>query len=156
MSYICIPMTDSTVNIKNRKASFDYAFIEKYTAGIMLTGTEIKAIRLGKANITEAFCAFMNDELFVRNMNVQEYINSGYAAHPAVRDRKLLLQKKELKKLLNAIKDTGMAIIPLRLFINERGFAKLEIALAKGKKTHDKRDDIKKRDLQRETQRKFK
>jgi SsrA-binding protein len=147
---------ESSINIKNRKASFDYSFIEKFIAGIMLTGTEIKAIRQGKANITEAFCAFLKEELYVRNMNVQEYENSGYAAHPAVRDRKLLLQKKEIKKIALALKDAGIALIPLRMFINERGFAKLEIALAKGKKTHDKRDDIKKRDLERETQRRFK
>jgi SsrA-binding protein len=149
-------MEQNTVNIKNRKASFDYSFIEKFIAGLVLTGTEIKAIRLGKATIAESFCLLIKDEVYVRNMNVQEYANSGYAAHPPVRDRKLLLKKKEINRIAEKLKEQGISLIPLRIYISEKGFAKVEIALAKGKKTFDKRDDIKRRDLERETNRKFK
>jgi SsrA-binding protein len=147
---------ENNINIKNRQASFEYAFIDKYLAGIQLTGTEIKSIREGKANISDAFCVFLRDELFIRNMNVSPYFNGTYNNVPAKRDRKLLLNRQELNKLQGKLKDQGLTIIPLRLFINEKGFAKLEIALAKGKKTFDKRDDIKKRDTEREMSRKLK
>lgn len=146
----------NNINIKNRKASFEFSFLDKYVAGIQLTGTEIKSIREGKANIAEAFCVFMNGELFVRNMNINEYKHGGmYFNHTPVRDRKLLLNKQELYKLSTKLKDKGLTIIPLSLFINEKGLAKLEIALSKGKKIYDKREDIKKRDTEREISRRL-
>jgi len=144
------------IHIKNRKASFEYAFIDKYIAGMQLTGTEIKSIREGKALINDAYCAFLNGELWVRNIHIAEYINGSFYNHVPTRDRKLLLHKNELKKLELKLKDKGLTVIPLQLFINEKGWAKLEIALAKGKKTYDKREDIKKRDLERESGRRFK
>ena len=148
--------TDNTINIKNRKASFEYAFIDKYVAGIQLTGTEIKSIREGKATINEAFCVFDYNELLIRNMHVAPYFNGTYNNVPEKRDRKLLLNRNELKRLQNELKDQGLTIIPLKLFINDKGLAKLEIALAKGKKIFDKREDIKKRDTERETNRRLK
>jgi SsrA-binding protein len=149
-------LTANTINIKNKKASFEYAFIDKFIAGIQLTGTEIKSIREGKSNINEGFCVFMRNELYVRNMHVAPYFNGTYNNVEEKRDRKLLLNKRELDKLSGKLKDQGLTIIPLRLFINEKGLAKLEIALAKGKKLYDKRDDIKKRDIERETSRRLK
>ncbi len=146
----------NTVNIKNRKASFEYAFIDKYVAGIQLTGTEIKSIREGKSVINEGFCVFLKNELYIRNMHVAPYFNGTYNNVEEKRDRKLLLQRRELEKLSGKLKDQGLTIIPLRLFINEKGLAKLEIALAKGKKLYDKREDIKKRDVERETSRQLK
>jgi SsrA-binding protein len=148
--------TANTINIKNKKASFEYAFIDKFIAGIQLTGTEIKSIREGKSNINEGFCVFQRNELYIRNMHVAPYFNGTYNNVEEKRDRKLLLNKRELDKLSGKLKDQGLTIIPLRLFINEKGLAKLEIALAKGKKLYDKRDDIKKRDIERETSRKLK
>ncbi len=148
--------TENNINIKNRQASFEYAFIDKYLAGIQLTGTEIKSIREGKANISDAFCIFQKNELFIRNMNVSPYFNATYNNVPEKRDRKLLLNRQELNKLQGKLKDQGLTVVPLRLFINEKGFAKLEIALAKGKKLFDKRADIKKRDTERETDRRLK
>lgn len=148
--------TANTINIKNKKASFEYAFIDKFVAGIQLTGTEIKSIREGKSNINEGFCVFLRNELYVRNMHVAPYFNGTYNNVEEKRDRKLLLNKQELDKLSGKLKDQGLTIIPLRLFINEKGLAKLEIALAKGKKLYDKRDDIKKRDIERETSRRLK
>ena len=123
---------------------------------MQLTGTEIKSIREGKANINEGFCVFMRDELFVRNMHIAHYFDGTYNNVEEKRDRKLLLNRSELKKLMNKLKDQGLTIVPLRLFINEKGLAKLEIALAKGKKLYDKREDIKKKDNDREMQRKLK
>ncbi len=146
----------STIEIKNRQASFDYSFLEKYVAGLVLTGTEIKSLRLGKANLTDGFCVLENDEFWCRNIQINEYEKGTHYNHAPKRDRKLLLKKSEMKKLVNKLKDQGLTIVPLRMFINEKGWAKLEIALAKGKKTFDKREDIKKKDLQRETARKFK
>lgn len=146
----------STIDIRNRKASFEYSFLDKYVAGLSLTGTEIKSIRMGKANITDGFCVFVNGELIARNLQINEYEKGTHYNHEPKRDRKLLLKKTELKKLQNALKDQGLTIIPLKLFISEKGWAKLEIALAKGKKLYDKREDIKKKDIQRETARKFK
>jgi SsrA-binding protein len=146
----------SAIAIKNRQASFEYTFLEKYTAGLVLTGTEIKSIRLGKANITDGFCIFDKNELLVRNIQINEYDKGTHYNHAPKRDRKLLLKRSELRKLQNKLKDQGLTIVPLLLYIDARGWAKLDIALAKGKKTIDKRDDIKKRDLQRETARRFK
>ncbi len=148
--------TENTINIKNRKASFEFAFIDKYIAGLQLTGTEIKSIREGKSTINDAFCVFHKNELLIRNMHIAPYFNGTYNNVPEKRDRKLLLNKHELEKLQGKLKDQGLTIIPLRLFINEKGYAKLEIALAKGKKLFDKREDIKKRDVERETSRKLK
>jgi len=148
--------TENSINIKNKKASFEYSFIDKYVAGVQLTGTEIKSIREGKSNINDAFCVFTNQELFIRNMHVAHYFNGTYNNVEEKRDRKLLLNKRELEKLQGKLKDQGLTIIPTRLFINEKGYAKLEIALAKGKKLFDKRDDIKKRDIERETSRRIK
>ncbi|MCD2259245.1 SsrA-binding protein SmpB [Psychroserpens luteolus] len=138
------------VNIKNKKAKFEYEILDTYTAGIVLTGTEIKSIRDSKASIAESFCEF-NDrgELFVINMTIQEYIYGNYYNHKPKAERKLLLNKRELKKLEKEVNVKGNAIIPLRLFINEKGLAKLEIALGKGKKLFDKRDTIKDRDNKR-------
>jgi SsrA-binding protein len=147
---------ENTINIKNRRASFEFSFIDKYIAGIQLTGTEIKSIREGKATINDAFCVFNNSELLIRNMHIAHYFNGTYNNVEEKRDRKLLLNRSELKKLDVSLKDQGLTIIPLRLFINEKGYAKLEVALAKGKKLFDKRDDIKKRDIERETKRKLK
>lgn len=144
-----------TITILNKRASFEYAFLEKYVAGMQLQGTEIKSIRLGKANITDAYCTFVAGELVVRNMEIALYDGGTYYNHAPRRDRKLLLNKHELKKLSNKLKDKGLTIIPTKLFINDAGFAKLEIALAKGKKLFDKREDIKERDVKRDLARKF-
>lgn len=143
----------SNINIRNKKASHDYEFIEKYTAGIVLTGTEIKSIRMGKASLVDAYCYFVNGELWVKNMHVAEYDWGTYYNHVPKRDRKLLLNRKELNKLDRKIKEKGFTMVATRLFINEKGFAKLEIALARGKKEYDKREDIKKRDTKREFER---
>lgn len=138
------------INIKNKRARFEYELLDKYVAGIVLTGTEIKSIRNSKASIAESFCEF-NDrgELFVVNMHVDEYKYGTHYNHKPKAERKLLLNKRELKKLHKEVKNTGLTIIPLRLFLNDRGLAKLEIALAKGKKLYDKRESIKDRDNKR-------
>lgn len=138
------------INIKNKKAKFEYELLDKYIAGIVLTGTEIKSIRLGKASIAESFCEF-NDkgELFVVNMYIEEYMHGSHYNHKPRSTRKLLLNKRELKKLEKEVKNTGLTIIPLRLFVNDKGLAKLEIFLAKGKKLYDKRETIKDRDNKR-------
>ena len=146
----------ASINIKNKKASYDYTFIDTYTAGIVLTGTEIKSIRLGKASLVDTFCYFSNGELWVKNMNITEYFYGSYNNHQARRDRKLLLTKKELEKLQRAIKDPGFTIVPSRMFINDRGLCKVVIALAKGKKEFDKRQSLKDRDDKREMARMFK
>lgn len=135
-----------TINILNKRARFDYEILDRYTAGIVLTGTEIKSIRLGKANIAESFCEFQEHELFAVNMQIEEYAYSKHFNHKAKTERKLLLNKKELKKLLKDVQNKGLTIIPLRLFINEKGLAKLDIALCKGKKNYDKRETIKDRE----------
>jgi len=145
----------NTVNIENRRAKFDYQFLDTYTAGLVLTGTEIKSIREGKAGLSDSFCFFRNDELFVRNLHISEYENASFYKHEPMRERKLLLNRHELDKLLKKIKDQGLTIVPTKLFINDKGFAKLNIALARGKKAFDKRDDIKKKDLERELNRKL-
>jgi len=138
------------VNIKNRKASFEYQFIDKYVAGIMLLGTEIKSIRNNQANISDAHCVFMEEELFVKNLHIAEYSHGGKSNHEPKRARKLLLNRQELNKMIGKVKEKGMSIIPIRLFINDKGKAKLEIALAKGKKVYDKRESIKEKDLKRD------
>ncbi|MBU1371265.1 MAG: SsrA-binding protein SmpB [Bacteroidetes bacterium] len=140
----------SDINIRNKKASFEYHILETFVAGIKLLGTEIKSIREAKANISDAFCTFINGELYVRNLHVSEYSHGSFYNHEAKRDRKLLLTKKELKKLLIKSEDKGLTIVPLKIFISDRGFAKMEIALAQGKKAFDKRDSIKERDVKRE------
>ncbi|MDR6196946.1 SsrA-binding protein [Siphonobacter sp. BAB-5404] len=138
------------VEIKNRRASFEYQFLETFTAGLVLTGTEIKSLRQGKANLTDAYCLILNEELFVRNMNISKYEEGTHYNHEPLRDRKLLLQKREIRKLEDKLKDQGLTIVPTRLFISDRGFAKINIALAKGKKLHDKRQDIKEKDVKRD------
>lgn len=149
-------MADNKIRIKNKRASHEYFFLEKYTAGIVLTGTEIKSIRSGKASLADAYCVFEENELFVVGMHIAEYSYGTYNNHFPKRVRKLLLTARELKKLKNKVKDKGLTIIPITLFINDRGLAKLEIALAKGKHFYDKREDLKKRDSQREIDRHMK
>ena len=139
-------MKPTQINIKNKRASFDYEFIETYTAGIVLTGTEIKSIRLGKASLVDTYCYFVRGELWVKNMHIAEYFYGSYNNHVARRERKLLLSKKELRKLQDAEKNPGFTIVPTRLYINEKGLAKLVIAIAKGKKMYDKRQSIKERE----------
>jgi SsrA-binding protein len=146
----------SNVNIKNKKASFEYELIERLVAGIQLTGTEIKSIRGGKVSMNDSYCQFHNGELFVKNIHISEYELGNINNHPAKRDRKLLLSKRELQKLERKLKESGNTIVPTRMFINERGLAKLEIALAKGKKVYDKRETLKQKDSQREMDRMMK
>jgi SsrA-binding protein len=141
------------IKIKNRKAGYEYFLVEKYVAGIQLMGTEIKSIREGKASLTEAYCQFKGEELFVTNMHITEYQYGTHYNHDPKRDRKLLLNKKELKKLAIKTKERGFTIIPTLLFINEKGLAKLEIAVAKGKKLYDKRESLKTKDTRREMDR---
>ena len=145
----------NTVNIENRKAKFDYQFIDTLTAGMVLKGTEIKSIREGKAGLADSYCYFKNDELFVRNFHITEYSRASFYNHEPLRERKLLLTKHELNKWLRKVKDQGLTIVPIRLYISEKGYAKMDIALAKGKKSYDKREDIKKKDVEREMSRKF-
>ncbi len=140
----------SAIHIKNKKAYFEYHILDTYIAGIRLLGTEIKSIREGKANINDAFCTFFENDLYIRNMHIAEYSHGSFYNHEAKRDRQLLLNKKELKKLKTKGDERGFTIIPLRMFISARGFAKVEIALAQGKKDYDKRDTIKERDSKRE------
>jgi SsrA-binding protein len=142
-----------TVDIQNKRASFEYFFIDKFTAGIQLQGTEIKSIRLGKVNVTDAFCLFVQEELWVRGLHISKYELGTYANHDPIRDRKLLLTKKELSKLNTKLKDQGLTIVPTRLYINEKGLAKIDIALAKGKKLYDKRNTLKEKDQKREMER---
>ncbi|NNC70573.1 MAG: SsrA-binding protein SmpB [Flavobacteriaceae bacterium] len=138
------------INIRNKKARFEYEILDTYVAGIVLTGTEIKSIRESKARITESFCEFTDKgELFVINMYIEEYINGNVYNHKPKSERKLLLNKRELKKLQKEVQNVGLTIIPLRLFLTEKGYAKLEIGLCKGKKLHDKRESIKDRDNKR-------
>ena len=138
------------INIKNKKASFEYHFIDKYIAGIVLQGSEIKSIRMGKVNLQDSYCIFVNNELYVKEMHISPYVLARNYNHEAKRDRKLLLNKRELKKLLTKNKEKSLTIIPIRIFLSDSGLAKLEIALAKGKKIYDKREDIKERDLKRD------
>ncbi|MEY3842532.1 MAG: SsrA-binding protein SmpB [Bacteroidota bacterium] len=144
------------VLIKNKQANFEYFIIEKYEAGIQLMGTEIKSIRAGKATITDGYCSFIGNELFLMNIHIAEYSFGSFYNHAPKRERKLLLNKKELKKIQGKLKDVGMTIIPLAIVINERGFAKVEIGIAKGKKLHDKRDTLKEKDAKIEMDRRLK
>lgn len=148
--------TYKEVNIKNRRATFDYAISETYTAGIVLTGTEIKSVRLGKASLVDTFCFINDGEVWVKNMYIAEYFYGTYNNHTERRDRKLLLSKKEITALTRETNSPGFTIVPLRLFINERGYAKLVIGVARGKKEFDKRQSIKERDDKRELSRFFK
>lgn len=140
----------SDVNIKNKRALYDYAVLDRYVAGIQLFGTEIKSIREQKASLVDTYCMFERGELWVKQMHIAEYRFGSYSNHEARRDRKLLLQRKELHKLERQTKEAGKTIIPLRLFINEKGFAKLEIGLCQGKHEYDKRQSIKEREAKRE------
>jgi SsrA-binding protein len=143
----------SDIVIKNKKASHDYEFLEKYVAGIKLTGTEIKSIRLGKAALADSYCFFREGEMFLRGMHISEYYWGNLNNHDPIRERKLLLNKRELRKIERKVKETGYTIIALKVFINERGLAKAEIAVSKGKKEYDKRESIKKKDIDREMDR---
>ncbi len=143
----------NNINIKNKRATFDYIITDTYTAGIVLTGTEIKSIRQSKVSLVDTFCIFIGDELWVKNMHVAEYFYGSYNNHSARRDRKLLLERKELNKLKQAVKNPGFTIVPTRLFINEKGLAKLVIGLARGKHEYDKRESLKERDDKREMDR---
>ncbi len=144
-----------TVNIRNKKAAFEYAFLDTYVAGMVLKGTEIKSIRMAKVQMNDAYCFFERGELFITHLHISEYERGSIYNHEPTRMRKLLLKKRELSKLESKLKDKGLTIIPIRLFVSDRGFAKLEIALAKGKKIYDKREGIKDRDVQRELDRNF-
>ncbi|MBQ8542693.1 MAG: SsrA-binding protein SmpB [Bacteroidaceae bacterium] len=143
----------TNINIKNKRATFDYIITDTYTAGIVLTGTEIKSIRLSRASLVDTYCTFINDELWVKNMHIAEYFYGSYNNHAARRDRKLLLERKELNKLKQSVKNPGFTIVPIRLFINEKGLAKLAIGLARGKHEYDKRETLKERDDKREMDR---
>ncbi len=143
----------ANINIKNKKASFEYELIEKFIAGMQLVGTEIKSIRNGKVSMNDAYCQFHSGELFAKNIHISEYELGTCNNHVAKRDRKLLLTKKELQKLERKLKESGLTIVPTRLFMNDRGLAKLEIALARGKKLHDKRETLKQKDSRREMDR---
>ena len=143
----------NTIHIKNKKVYFEYHVLDKYTAGIKLLGTEIKAIREGKVNLNEAYCLFMGEILYVRSLHISEYSHGSFYNHEAKRDRVLLLKRKELRKLYSQMKEKGLTLVPIYLFINDRGFAKLEIGLAQGKKLFDKRESIKERDTTRELNR---
>lgn len=141
------------IEIKNKRAGFEYEFIENYTAGIVLSGTEIKSIRAGKASLVESYCYFVNGELYVKNMHIAQYWWGNLFNHDPRRDRKLLLNKKELRKLQRAVRERGLTIVATRLFIAGNGYAKLNIALARGKREYDKRESIKEKDLKRAMER---
>ena len=142
-----------TITIKNKKAYFEYFLLEEFEAGIVLTGTEIKSIREGKASFVDSFCAFENGELFVKNLHISEYTLGTHYNHDPKRDRKLLMNRRELKKLELKTREKGLTIIPFLLYINEKGLAKLKIALAKGKHSYDKRETLKNKDIKREIER---
>ncbi len=144
---------EKKVAIQNRRARFEYEILDRYTAGIQLLGTEIKSIRQGKVNLSDSYCYFKGDELFVKNMHIAEYSHGNIMNHEPLRERKLLLTRRELHKLRELIKNQGLTIVPLSLFINDRGLAKMDIALVRGKKLYDKRESIKERDQKREMDR---
>lgn len=143
----------SNILIRNKRAGFDYEILERFTAGIQLFGTEIKSIRESKASLTDTYCTFIDDELWVKNMHIATYFFGTYNNHDVRRDRKLLLTRKELRKLSRATRETGLTIVPTRLFINDKGLAKIEIGLARGKKNYDKRQSLKEKDAKREMER---
>ena len=149
-------MKQSQVNIKNKRATFDYEIGDKYTAGIVLTGTEIKSIRESRASLADSYCIVENGEVWIKGMHVAEYFYGSYNNHATRRDRKLLLTKKEIAKLAKAAEDPGFTIVPLRMFISERGYAKIVIGVGRGKKQYDKRQSIKERDDKRMLDRLFK
>lgn len=142
-------------SIRNRSAYFEYHIEDKYEAGLVLTGTEVKSIRAGKASFNDSYCYFHKGELWVKSLHISEYSHGTYNNHEPLRERKLLLTKRELKKLENKIKEKGFTVVPLAIFFNSKGFAKIEIGLGKGKKLHDKRETIKSRDSEREIKRKY-
>lgn len=141
------------INIKNKKVYHDYEILEKFVAGLQLQGTEIKSIRMGKVSLAESYCIFVNNELYVRSMQIADYAWASFNNHVPGRDRKLLLNRQELKKLQRKVRESGLTIVALRLFLSESGFAKLEIGLARGKKEYDKRETIKRKDAQRQMDR---
>lgn len=143
----------SDINIRNKRASFEYELLDRYMAGIVLYGTEIKSLRMGKGRIADSFCQMKDGELFVINMNIDQWDHATYFNHAAKRERKLLLTRTELRRLERSTKEKGLSIVPLRLFITETGLAKLEIALARGKKLYDKRESIKEKDVRRDMDR---
>ena len=145
------PNTSSSkgVYIKNRPATFQYEIEDKLTAGMVLMGSEIKSIRLGKVSFSDSYCYFDNNELWIKSLHIAEYVNAGYAGHDPTRERKLLLNKKEIKKWQQKIKEKGLTIVPLSIYITEKGYAKIDIGLGRGKKLHDKRDTIKNREAER-------
>lgn len=143
----------SPIQIKNKKASFEYFFVDTFTAGLVLTGTEIKSIRLGKASLTDTYCYIVNGEIWVKGMNISPYFYGSFANHEAKRDRKLLLNKREIRKLAEADKMPGYTIVPTLVFIDQNGRAKMDIALARGKKEYDKRQTIKDKQDKREMDR---
>lgn len=151
-----MPIEPVAMEIKNRSATFEFSISEKWTAGMVLTGTEIKSLRQGKASLNDAFCYFSKEELYVKNLHIAEYSHGTYANHEPLRERKLLLQKRELRKIEAKIKERGFTLIPLRIFLSDKGLAKMEIALAKGKKIYDKRESIKRRETDREISRHLK
>jgi len=140
----------NNINIKNKKASFEYHFMDKFTAGLVLHGSEIKSIRQGKVNLQASYCVIHHDEAFVKEMHISPYKQASYLNHEPKRERKLLLNKREIKKLAAKSQEQGLTIVPVRLYVTNKGLAKLEIALAKGKKLHDKRHDIKEKDLKKD------
>jgi SsrA-binding protein len=141
------------MEIRNRSAFHEFFIEDKYDAGMVLTGTEVKALRSGKASFNDSFCTIDRGEVWLRNLHIAEYEYGTYANHPPLRERKLLLRKREIKKLVNKLKDKGYTLVPLKIWFNEKGFAKIQIGLAKGKKLHDKRASIKERDAKRELKR---
>ena len=143
----------SDITIRNKKASHDYEFLEKFIAGIKLTGTEIKSIRAGKATLTDSFCLFKDGELYIKGMHIAEYWWGNLNNHDPLRERKMLLTRRELRKIERKVKETGLTIIVTRVFLNEKGLAKAEIAIARGKKEYDKRETLKRRDTERELDR---
>lgn len=147
-------MSNSNIYIKNKPATFEYAIEDRLKAGIVLTGSEIKSIRNGKVSFNDSYCFFSSDDqLWLHSLHISEYVNAGYAGHAPVRDRKLLLTRRELNKLQTKVKEKGYTIVPLAIFINENGYAKVEIGVGRGKKLHDKRESIKSRDVEREMKR---
>lgn len=141
------------VNILNKKASFEYELLERFTAGLVLSGTEIKSIRAGKVSFVDAYCSFVSTELFVKGIHIAEYEHGGHYNHEPKRDRKLLLNRTELRKIEKKVKDKGFTVVPVKIFIEEKGYAKIEIAIARGKKQFDKREDIKQKDAKMEMKR---
>jgi len=146
----------SEIFIKNRPATFEYAIEDRLKAGVVLTGSEIKSVRNGKVSFNDSYCIFQDGEMWVKSLHIAEYANAGYVSHVPTRDRKLLLTRKELRKWENKVKEKGFTIVPLNVFVDEKGLAKMEIGLGKGKKLHDKRESIKERDIDRELRARYK